>query len=70
MPKEQRRPLMEPWDVADVLNVSRKTVYAMAAAGRLRSIKFGGVLRFDPADVDSYIEASRRPTTPAKRAQR
>lgn len=57
---QKRRPLLEPYDVADLLNVSRKTVYAMAADGRLRSIKLGGLLRFDPADVDSFIEASRK----------
>jgi excisionase family DNA binding protein len=60
MKNEQRRPLMEPWDVADMLSVSRKTVYSMAAEGRLKSIKFGALLRFDPADVEAYIEANRR----------
>lgn len=59
MRKEQRRPLMEPWDVADVLNVSRKTVYKLANSGGLPSVKFGGALRFDPADVDAFIEANR-----------
>lgn len=59
MRKEQRRPLMEPWDVADVLNVSRKTVYKLANSGGLPSVKFGGALRFDPADVDAFIEANK-----------
>jgi len=59
MRKEQRRPLMEPWDVADVLNVSRKTVYKLATSGVLPSVKFGGALRFDPADVDAFIEANK-----------
>ena len=48
-------------EVAAVLNVSRKSVYKWAEAGRLPFIRLGGrVVRFDPGAVRQFIESGRR----------
>ena len=48
-------------EVAAVLNVSRKSVYKWAEAGRLPFIRLGGrVVRFDPEAVRQFIESGRR----------
>ena len=58
-----------PWqlllaeDVAHTLNLTRQHVYVLAASGQLPSIKLGGgrgSVRFDPKDVEAFIEAHRR----------
>jgi len=46
--------------VADMLSLSRQHVYTMAASGELPSIKFRGAVRFDPKEVERFIQAHRR----------
>ena len=43
-------------------NLSRSRVYALASSGELPSIKLKGAVRFDPRDVQEYIESHRRKT--------
>ncbi len=57
--------LLSPLQVAERLGVSRSYVYTAAASGELRSIKLGKALRFEPRDVEAFIEAHRRGQTPA-----
>jgi len=50
-------------DVAGMLSVTRQNVYVLAASGELPSIKLRGArgsVRFDPKDVEAFIEAHRR----------
>lgn len=47
--------LWDARDVAKYLKESRSWVYHQAEAGRLPSVKFGGLLRFIPADVRAYV---------------
>lgn len=46
-------------EVAQLLMVSKNTVYEMVHRGELNSYKVGRKLRFDQEDVDSYISRSR-----------
>lgn len=52
--------LLRAEEVAKRLGLSRQHVYVMAANGELPSIKLRGAVRFDPKDVEAYIEAHRR----------
>ncbi len=52
MPVRERPPLLEAWEVAHRLTLSRKSVYRLVAKGDLRAIRFNRTLRFDSADVD------------------
>jgi excisionase family DNA binding protein len=45
--------------VAERLGVSRRLVYDLAARGVLPSYRFEGAVRFEPADVEAYIQASK-----------
>jgi excisionase family DNA binding protein len=51
-------PLMTADEVAAALGVHRKFVYARQHAGELRAYKLGRTLRFRPADVRAFLEAS------------
>jgi excisionase family DNA binding protein len=47
------------WDARDVckfLKTSRSWVYHQAEAGKLPSIKLGGLLRFVPADIRNFVK--------------
>jgi excisionase family DNA binding protein len=42
------------------LSVSDRLIRKWVREGRLRSYKFGGCRRFDPADVDAFLAAHRQ----------
>jgi excisionase family DNA binding protein len=52
--------LLSPAEVAARLGLSRPHIYTLAAAGKIRSIKFGRAVRFDPKDVERFIREHRR----------
>ena len=58
--KEALRSLLSPEEVGEKLGLSRSHVYTLATAGKIRSIKFGRAVRFDPKDVDRFIREHRR----------
>lgn len=45
--------------VADILHVSKSTIYNLIRGGELQSYKVGRMLRFTQEDVDTYIQKSR-----------
>ena len=68
MASEAGKDLLSASETARMLRLSVPHVYTMAAAGTLPSIKFGRAVRFDPADVERFIEAHRRGGSPSKTA--
>lgn len=51
--------LLTKSEVAYKLGVSEKTIDRLVASNKLAARKIGGRLRFEPAEIDRYIEASR-----------
>jgi excisionase family DNA binding protein len=51
-------PLMTAHEVARILGVNRKFVYARQRSGALRGYKMGPHFRFRRADVEAFLEAS------------
>jgi excisionase family DNA binding protein len=52
-------------EVAELLRIAEKTVYALAQRGEIPGFKVGGQWRFSRAAIDSWIEArSRAPQHP------
>ena len=47
--------LLRPQDVAETLAVSRVTVYRLARAGELASVRIRGQVRFRPEAVEEYL---------------
>jgi excisionase family DNA binding protein len=54
-------PLLSINEVATLLGISRKTLYALIHRGELVSIRVGERARFEPADVRAYLERNREP---------
>ena len=50
--------MLTPLEVADLLQVSRDTVYRLAALGELPGRKVARVWRFPREDVDRYMHKS------------
>ena len=47
--------------LAELLQVSTRTVYRLVDEEKIGCIRVGGALRFTPADIDRYIFDNRQP---------
>lgn len=56
----QRRALLTPDEVAEILRVARKTVIVMARDGRIPSLRVGRFVRFDAAEIEHWLSDQRR----------
>lgn len=52
-------------EVAQQLRVSTSMVYSLVSSGRLAVIRIGSALRFDPADIEAFLAASKVPARAA-----
>ena len=61
-------PLLTPNDVADLCQISPKTVMRAIRSGRLAATRLGkrGAFRISPDDVDAWIENCRLTTSPVR----
>jgi excisionase family DNA binding protein len=57
-----RHRLLNIEQAADYLNASVRFVRDRRRDGHIRAVKLGGLLRFDPNDLDAYIESCREPS--------
>ena len=57
---KEKQVLMTPDEVADVLRVARKTVVTMAREGRIPHIRMGRLYRFDPAEINRWLDQNHR----------
>ncbi len=53
--------LLTARQVAEELAVSQSMVYALAARGEIPAVRIGTALRFEPADVEAFVQASKIP---------
>ena len=51
--------LIDAYEVAKILNRHYRTVHDLRKAGQLRAVALGGTWRFDPADVEDYIDRQK-----------
>lgn len=54
-----RRRLLDAKEVAVLLHCHYRTVYQMRRRGQLPAIPLGGVWRFDPKDINEFIERNK-----------
>jgi excisionase family DNA binding protein len=66
-PSRRRQPLIDLPAVAELLGVNERHVRRLVAERRIPFIKWGHLLRFDPADIDQWIEDARRTGEPVVR---
>lgn len=65
--------LLRPDEVAAVLGVSKRTVYALVNRGDLRACRIGlgaGTIRVHPADLQDFLAKLRQLTDPLPVEQR
>ena len=51
--------LLTPDEVAAMLRIARKTVVVMAREKRIPCIRIGRFVRFDPVEIDRWIDGRR-----------
>jgi excisionase family DNA binding protein len=52
--------------VADLLKVTERTIYRLAAARKIPAFKVGGMWRFSRAEIDGWIQQESRGTKAGK----
>ena len=60
--KYERLPLMDLPALAERLGVNHRYVRRLVAERRVPFIKFGHLLRFDPAEIEVWLGTARVPT--------
>ena len=55
-----RLPLMDLPAVAERLGVNQRHVRRLVAERRIPFLKWGHLLRFDPAELDAWLDRARR----------
>jgi len=55
-----RGDLIAPEELATGLRVARVTIYAWVRRGMIPHLKLEGVVRFDPQEVQAWLESKRR----------
>lgn len=53
-------PLITYREAAEILGVTERTVSSLVKEGKLRAVRFGRSVRFDPADIRAFIEQGKR----------
>jgi excisionase family DNA binding protein len=56
--------LLNVTEVSDWLQVKQSTLYAWAEQGTIPHVKLGRLLRFDPDEIEAWLQAHRREGTP------
>jgi len=59
-----RRPLMDLPTVATYLGVRERHVRRLVQERRIPYIKWGHLLRFDPNEIDTWLDTNRVPCRP------
>ena len=52
-----RRKLLTIPEVADLLSVAKTTIYDMAKAGKIRTVRIGSSVRIDPKHLADYLRS-------------
>lgn len=60
-PDNETRPLMDLPTVAERLGVNQRHVRRLVHERRIPFIKWGHLLRFDPDEIEEWLNAARRP---------
>ena len=50
--------------LAERLRIRRSTLYAWTAQGTIPHLKLGRLLRFDPDEIEAWLQAHRQEVTP------
>lgn len=62
------QPLLTKKDVEELLAIKERTINNLMANGELPYIKIGKAVRFDPKDVEAFIQRQKRTAAPGKQS--
>lgn len=62
--RAERRPLLGIEEVAALLGVGVRHVRRLVAERRIPFLKWGHLLRFDPVEIEAWLDEARRPAKP------
>ncbi len=62
---KETRVLHRPQEVAEMLGISKATVYHLAASGQIPSVRVGKALRISREAIDRWIQDQERRTSAA-----
>jgi len=51
--------LLDVSQLSAMLNVKKKTIYDWVHKGKIPYLKLGGLLRFDPTDIDQWLKKKK-----------
>jgi excisionase family DNA binding protein len=51
--------LLKVREAANALNISERKLWEMTKRGAIPAVRIGRAVRYDPADLQAYIEASK-----------
>jgi excisionase family DNA binding protein len=60
----EQRPLLGIEEVAQLLGVGVRHVRRLVADRRIPFLKWGHLLRFDPIEIEAWLDEARRPAQP------
>jgi excisionase family DNA binding protein len=60
----EQRPLLGIAEVAELLGVGVRHVRRLVADRRIPYLKWGHLLRFDPVEIEGWLDEARRPVKP------
>jgi len=56
---KEKKQLLTPDEVAAMLQIKRKTLVVKARNGEIPSFRVGKLVRFDPAEIDRWLNNQR-----------
>lgn len=63
MSSHEREPLIDLPALAERLGVSQRHVRRLVHERRIPFVKWGHLLRFDPEEIERWIDTARRPSS-------
>ena len=58
-PQDAGQLLLKPADAAKALAISERTLWALTRRGEIPCVRFGGAKRYDPKDLQAWIDARK-----------
>ena len=56
---ETSRLLLRPREAATAMSISERALWALTAKGKLPAVRIGRCKRYDPADLQRFIESQK-----------
>jgi excisionase family DNA binding protein len=51
--------LLDIIQLAEMLNIKKKTIYEWVRQRKIPYIKLGGLIRFDPEEIEKWVESKK-----------